>query len=250
MADEREIGSFETCERCGRERGIVGDRCDADWSGTPTPDIYSDGERLAGWHWSRSDCEKLQRIRELEAERDRFCDKFIEKEEETYEVQELMGGFEGQDATPSMVKTILDKLRAAEAARNEWRDFVIEGKAIDGAELRLAEAIRRAEAAEKALAEVDMILNVVGADRDFRRKLLCATRDRLEAAEARRDRFQRIGVAVIASGITLPWLQEITRFLRNSRASLSLSGPSYENAHAQEIALYEALIGAFREDGR
>lgn len=40
---------------------------------------------------------------------------------------------------------------------------------------------------ELALAEVDMIIGVVGADRDCRRMLLCSDRERMRAAERERD---------------------------------------------------------------
>lgn len=55
------------------------------------------------------------------------------------------------------------------------------------AESERDEAIARAEAAELALAEVDMIIGVVGADRDCRRMLLCSDRERMRAAERERD---------------------------------------------------------------
>ena len=68
-----------------------------------------------------------------------------------------------------------------------------------------------------------------------------------ELATLRKD--AAIGRAVRHSGVTLAWLIERGRELRNSRGSLALSSPAYANAHAQEIALVDAIASALREEG-
>lgn len=69
-----------------------------------------------------------------------------------------------------------------------------------------------------------------------------------ELATLRKD--AAIGRAVRHSGVTLAWLTERGRELRNSRGSLALSSVAYAGAHAQEIALIDAIASALREEGR
>lgn len=69
-----------------------------------------------------------------------------------------------------------------------------------------------------------------------------------ELATLRND--AALGRAVRNSGVTLAWLTERGRELRNSRGSLSLSSGAYAAAHAQEIALIDAIASALREEGR
>jgi len=69
-----------------------------------------------------------------------------------------------------------------------------------------------------------------------------------ELATLRKD--AAIGRAVRHSGVTLAWLIERGRELRNSRGSLALSSVAYADAHAQEIALVDAIASALREEGR
>ena len=69
-----------------------------------------------------------------------------------------------------------------------------------------------------------------------------------ELATLRKD--AAIGRAVRNSGVTLAWLTERGRELRNSRGSLALSSVAYAGAHAQEIALIDAIASALREEGR
>lgn len=69
-----------------------------------------------------------------------------------------------------------------------------------------------------------------------------------ELATLRKD--AAIGRAVRHSGVTLAWLIERGRELRNSRGSLSLSSGAYAAAHAQEIALVDAITSALREEER
>ena len=69
-----------------------------------------------------------------------------------------------------------------------------------------------------------------------------------ELATLRKD--AALGRAVRNSGITLDWLTERGRELRNSRGSLALSSGAYADAHAQEIALVDAIASALREEGR
>ena len=54
-----------------------------------------------------------------------------------------------------------------------------------------------------------------------------------ELATLRKD--AAIGRAVRHSGVTLAWLTERGRELRNSRGSLALTSGAYAAAHAQEI---------------
>lgn len=68
-----------------------------------------------------------------------------------------------------------------------------------------------------------------------------------ELATLRKD--AAIGRAVRHSGVTLAWLIERGRELRNSRGSLALSSVAYADAHAQEIALVDAITSALREEG-
>ncbi len=82
---------------------------------------------------------------------------------------------------------------------------------------------------------------------------LCALA--LEALDARAElealrADAAIGRAVRNSGVTLAWLIERCRELRNSRGSLALSSVVYADAHAQEIALVDAIASALREEGR
>ena len=69
-----------------------------------------------------------------------------------------------------------------------------------------------------------------------------------ELATLRKD--AAIGRAVRHSGVTLEWLIERGRELRNSRGSLALSSVAYADAHAQEIALVDAITSALREEER
>ena len=69
-----------------------------------------------------------------------------------------------------------------------------------------------------------------------------------ELATLRND--AALGRAVRNSGVTLDWLTERGRELRNSRGSLALSSVAYADAHAQEIALVDAIASALREEGR
>lgn len=69
-----------------------------------------------------------------------------------------------------------------------------------------------------------------------------------ELATLRKD--AAIGRAVRHSGVTLAWLIERGRELRNSRGSLALSSVAYADAHAQEIALVDAITSALREEER
>lgn len=69
-----------------------------------------------------------------------------------------------------------------------------------------------------------------------------------ELATLRKD--AAIGRAVRHSGVTLAWLIERGRELRNSRGSMALSSGAYADAHAQEIALVDAIASALREEGR
>ena len=69
-----------------------------------------------------------------------------------------------------------------------------------------------------------------------------------ELATLRND--AALGRAVRNSGVTLDWLTERGRELRNSRGSLALSSVAYADAHAQEIALVDAITSALREEER
>ena len=69
-----------------------------------------------------------------------------------------------------------------------------------------------------------------------------------ELATLRKD--AATGRAVRHSGVTLAWLIERGRELRNSRGSLALSSVAYADAHAQEIALVDAITSALREEER
>lgn len=73
---------------------------------------------------------------------------------------------------------------------------------------------------------------------------------KLESELATLQKDAAIGRAVRGSGVTLAWLIERGRELRNSRGSLALSSVAYADAHAQEIALVDAITSALREEER
>ena len=126
----------------------------------------------------------------------------------------------GGHCSPGTRDDLLSAIRDLEAQVRNARDRADEAGteqtalAIDGARVAVArdKAIARAEAAELALAEVDMVLGVVGADRDFRRQMLCSNRDRLRQAERARDEARdcgQDGVCVISPGCQRHWEERV-----------------------------------------
>lgn len=72
-------------------------------------------------------------------------------------------------------------------------------------------------------------------ERDAARESLRIDRETSHVAIATLRNDAALGRAVRNSGVTLDWLTERGRELRNSRGSLSLSSGAYAAAHAQEI---------------